>query len=242
VLREIGKPARVGLLIPDPVVKVSLLQFDRLPERRDELDQLIRWQMRKAAPFPIDDAQLGWAPAASANGSHSVVVTMARRESIEEFESVCSANGARAGIVDISTFNLINAVLAGQQPPSADWLLVNVSDDYTSIAVLRGPHLRFFRTRPGDEDVSVGDLVHQTAMYYEDRLEGRGLERLVFSLESRSADRTTIAAELRRSLERRIQAPIEGLDEQTIDGVADPTHSRAVLPLLGLLVRERVAA
>jgi Tfp pilus assembly PilM family ATPase len=50
------RPRRVALVVPDLVGKVSLVRFDQTPARRDDLDQLIRWQMKKSTPFPIDDA------------------------------------------------------------------------------------------------------------------------------------------------------------------------------------------
>ena len=53
-----GRPRRVGLVIPDPVAKVSLVRFEQVPARRAGLDQLVRWQVQKAAPFPIDEAQV----------------------------------------------------------------------------------------------------------------------------------------------------------------------------------------
>src|SRR5690242_10270614 len=53
VLGRVGRPARIGLVLPDPVAKVSLLRFDQVPPRAQDLDALIRWQLRKAAPFPI---------------------------------------------------------------------------------------------------------------------------------------------------------------------------------------------
>ena len=58
VLDRIGRPARVGLIIPDIVAKVSLVRFEQVPERARDLDQLVRWQVRKAAPFPIEEAQV----------------------------------------------------------------------------------------------------------------------------------------------------------------------------------------
>ena len=52
---------RVALVIPDTTAKVSLLRFEQVPAGRDDLDQLIRWQLRKAAPFPVDDATVTYA-------------------------------------------------------------------------------------------------------------------------------------------------------------------------------------
>src|SRR6476620_11753223 len=42
-----ARPRRVALVIPDTAAKVSLLRFEKVPAASD-LDQLLRWQMRKA--------------------------------------------------------------------------------------------------------------------------------------------------------------------------------------------------
>src|SRR5258707_109685 len=45
VLSAVGSPRRVGLIIPDPVAKVSLVKFQQVPARVQDLDQLIQWQV-----------------------------------------------------------------------------------------------------------------------------------------------------------------------------------------------------
>src|SRR5205085_11806761 len=40
------RPRRVALVIPDTAAKLSLLRFEKIPAAPD-LDQLIRWQVRK---------------------------------------------------------------------------------------------------------------------------------------------------------------------------------------------------
>ena len=44
--------------------------------------------------------------------------------------------------------------------------------EYGTLAILRGRDLIFFRNRAEGSDETLADLVHQTAMYYEDRLGG----------------------------------------------------------------------
>ena len=44
--------------LPDTVGKLSLVRFEKVPAKAQDLDQLIRWQVRKAAPFKIEDAQV----------------------------------------------------------------------------------------------------------------------------------------------------------------------------------------
>ena len=50
-----------------------------------------------------------------------------------------------------------------------------------TLAILRGPHLIFFRNRAAETDGTLADLVHQTAMYYEDRLSGGGFARVLLA-------------------------------------------------------------
>ncbi len=156
-----GRPRRVGLVIPDPVAKVSLVRFEQVPPRSQDLDQLVRWQVRKRAPFSVDEAQLSYLPGARTSDGQDFVVSIARRDIVEGYEGVCAEIGAHAGIVDLSTFNVINAVIAGSEPPARDWLLVNVAADYASIAIVRGQDLIFFRNRTSDADGTLADLVHQ---------------------------------------------------------------------------------
>ena len=75
---------------------------------------MIRWQVRKAAPFRIEDAQVSWIEAAPATdgGGREYLVLVARRDIVESYERACDAAGVQAGIVDIVSTNLVNAVLA----------------------------------------------------------------------------------------------------------------------------------
>ncbi|HET6958627.1 MAG TPA: hypothetical protein VFI56_18640, partial [Vicinamibacterales bacterium] len=200
LLEKMGRPRRIGLILPDVVGKVSLVRFEQLPARSQDLDQLVRWQVRKSAPFGIDDAQVSYVPGLSAADGHEFVVTLAKRAIIEEYEQLCAAAGAHAGLVDLTTLNVINAVLAGSGAPTGDWLLVNIAADYTSIALLRGPALIFFRNRSAETDGTLADLVHQSAMYYEDRLKGGGFSRVIVSgAAAAGGQQSSDVDELRRS-------------------------------------------
>jgi Tfp pilus assembly PilM family ATPase len=242
VLDTVGRPRRVGLIVPDVIAKVSLIRFEQVPARASDLDQLVRWQVRKAAPFPIEEAQVSYVPGFRADDGQEFVVSLARRSIIEEYEELCAEAGAHAGIVDLSTFNVINAVLAGPSAPHADWLLVNIAADYTSVALLRGANLIFFRNRTSDAEGTLIDLVHQTAMYYEDRLQGAGFSRAILSGAS--------AAEvdhLRRSVEERVKSPVDLIDPTGTAPLTDritaaPALLGTLAPLVGLLLRDRERA
>lgn len=240
-----SRPRRVALVIPDTAAKVSLLRFDKVPPSTADLDQLIHWQMRKAAPFKHDDGQLSWAPGAPLpGGGREYLVTLARRDIVDSYMQACSEAGAAAGVVDIASLNLINAAIAAGTDSSADWLVVNVAPDYVTLAIVRNKDLIFFRTRQLEQEGDLADIVHQTAMYYEDRLGGGRFGRVLLS--GAAARGAEIGERLRRGLEERIGAKVEALDFRATAPMRDRITAGVdvldtLAPAVGVVLRERVA-
>jgi Tfp pilus assembly PilM family ATPase len=236
------RPARVALVIPDLATKVSLVKFEQLPGKRDDLDQLVRWQVRKSAPFPIEEACVSYTAGARDAGGGEFIVVMARQSIIEEYENVCSSAGVYAGLVDLSTFSVANLFL-GPAAPSGDWLVVYVRPQYTSIAIFRGQDLIFFRNRPEGEEEPLADLVHQTTMYYQDRLAGVGFSRVLIGGAGRMAGALDHA---RRTVEERLGMAIEPIDPTRVATLPDrisvtPDLMDVLAPLAGILMRTRQA-
>ncbi len=221
--RITGRVTRAALVVPDTAAKVSLIRFDNVPANAADLMELVRWQVRKTAPFPIEQATVSYTPGIKpAEGGQEFVVTVARADLIAQYEEACSRAGVHAGLVDTATFSIINGVLAGSAAPSGDWLLVHASASYTTLAVLRGADLIFFRNREEESEGTLADVVHQTAMYYEDRLKGSGFTRVMLVGGAGEA--------VRRSLEQRLAVRIE------------PLQQPELASLIGILTRERKAA
>jgi type IV pilus assembly protein PilM len=239
------RPRRIALVIPDTAAKVSLLRFEKIPPAND-LDQLIRWQMRKAAPFKPEDAQISWVAAAPVpGGGREYLVTLGRRDIVESYMKVCAEAGADAGLVDLASLNLINAVLAsGSTAAAGDWLVVHVAPDYATLTIVRNKDVIFFRTRQLEAEGDLADLVHQTAMYHEDRLGGAQFARVVLS--GASARGPELGERLRRGLEERMGAKVEPLDFRATTPMRDrisagPELLDTLAPALGVVLRERVA-
>jgi Tfp pilus assembly PilM family ATPase len=253
LLRAGARSRRIGLVVPDSLAKVSLLRFEKVPARADDLEQLIRWQVRKTAPFRIEDAQVAHTPGLTLpDGGREFVVALARRDIIAEYEDVANAAGAHAGIVDLATFNLINVVLASanggqarriESGPSTDWLLVHVTPDYSTIAIVRQSDLVFFRNRRID-DGDLADMAHQTSMYYQDRLGGSGFARIVLAGATSGGGTWSLgeAEQVRRTLEVRLGARVEAIDPRAAATLRDritasPELLDSLASPLGLLLR-----
>jgi Tfp pilus assembly PilM family ATPase len=259
-LSAVGRPRRVALVVPDAAAKVSLLRLEQVPSRAEDLDQLVRWQMKKSAPFPIEEAQVSITRGSSPpEGGVEFVVTVIRRDIALEYEAVCRQAGAHAGIVDLATFNLVNLVLLGERadgeagetmadaplaPAAAvvglrDWMLVNMAAGSTSIAIVRGADLIFFRNRATDQGGDLADQVHQARMYYEDRLGGEGLARVLLT---GAVGRERLLTAL-RDLEGRLERPVESLDVRKAATLTDrislaPELVGALAAPVGLVLRE----
>jgi type IV pilus assembly protein PilM len=233
---------RVALVIPDLAAKVSLVRFDTVPARREDLDQLVRWQVKKASPFPIEDAVVTWTAAARhSDGSAEFLVVSARRDIVAEYEAVCEQANLYAGLVDLSTLSIVNLILGGRDVPQVDWLVVHLRPDYTSIVIMRGEQVIFFRNRPEGDQTSIADLVHQTAMYYEDRLQGQRFARVFLGGTGRVGGAVDLA---RKNLEERLGVSVERIDPSqsavlTDRIVASPDLMDVLGPLVGMAFRTR---
>ena len=71
--------------------------------------------------------------------------------------------------------------MAAPAAPTGDWLMVHAMRDEATMAILRGPNLVFFRNHVAEGENSLADMVHQTAMYYEDRLSGTGFSHVLLA-------------------------------------------------------------
>jgi Tfp pilus assembly PilM family ATPase len=243
MFERIGQhPRRVALAVPDPIGKVSLLRFEKVPARAEDLDQLIRFQVRKAAPFRVEDAQIAHSPGAALDGGgREFVVVVTRRDVVREYEAACEAAGAHAGLVDLASLNVINAALAGHERPSGDWLLVHVTSHCATMVILRGGDLIFYRSRGEEAEGNLAGLVHQTAMYYEDRLGGTAFSRVVLVGAAAAYAGMESGDWLRRNLEERLRTDVQIMRP---DGVrfadrigVDQALFDLYSPLIGLLQR-----
>jgi Tfp pilus assembly PilM family ATPase len=239
-----GTPSRVSLVVPDTVAKVSLLKLDKVPAKAADLHEIVRWQIKKTSPFPIEQGVLSISPGArGADGASEFVVALSRADVIHQYEQACLMAGAHAGLVDLSTFGVINSILSSSAAPTGDWLLVHVTGNYFTLAVMRDGALLFFRNR-SEEEGTLADLIHQTAMYYEDRLSGAGFQRVLIA---GAAQLPGGADSVRRGLEERLRVAVEPVDPRTAAALQDRIGASAELldvlaPLVGILMRERKAA
>ena len=207
------RPRHVALVIPDLAAAVSLVTLARIPSRTDELERLIRWHVRRSVPFSPDEARVGYsAGQRAAGGGQTYVTVVSRRDVVREYESVCEEVGPRVGLVDVASFGVVNLALERHSTIEGDWLVVHLRPEYVSLTILRGEDLLFFRTRGGRDLDALVDGIHQSAMYFQDRLEGHELSRVFLTGTGATSDGFDRA---RRILDERLCVVVEPLNAST---------------------------
>ncbi len=83
---EIG-PGRVGLSVPNEIVKISIQKFEELPSSRRAIEKMIAWHTEKTLHFPSDSTQIAYHHLESGQGDNGLMlVTVAVKSIIQEYE------------------------------------------------------------------------------------------------------------------------------------------------------------
>jgi Tfp pilus assembly PilM family ATPase len=168
--------SRVALVLPDPVARLALLPASEVAaKRRGQIEELIRFRLRKAVPFDVRDARIAFAGGGS-RSADSVVVAAMFRPVLESYEQACRDVGVHPGLVELSGLALLNAAY-GARPP-ADRLLVNWDEGYVTLLLARGEWPILLRTLAGEAAASEEEVTREVAntlLYYRERLGGTTL-------------------------------------------------------------------
>ncbi len=181
------RPGRVSLVVPDNLAKIALLTLPEKPPSRRQLEEIVRFKVRRSVPFRLEDAALSYQVLPGPGKSVHILVALLRKGVVEQYERVLGAAGARVGLFDLCTPNLLNLCRAELQTAAAaggDVALLNCTRTYFSLLIVRGEQLIFYRCKSfgvGDNGAKQvnGALVRELAgslSYYQEKLSGAGIQ------------------------------------------------------------------
>jgi len=162
-----GRGHDVIAVLPDSAVRVTLLDFDSLPERRSEADAAVRFRLRKSLPFEIEKAALSFDAQKTTIGLR-VAASIVLRSVLEEYESAFRAAGCSPGVVLPSSLGALGAV-TDERPT----MLLKIAQDSTAIAIVRDGQLLLFRILEGAETGAlnaerIADDIYPSLVYFQD--------------------------------------------------------------------------
>ena len=164
-------------VIPDAAVRIVLLDFEELPERRQDADSVVRFRLKKSLSFEVDNAALSYDVRRS-NGTIKVIAAVAPAGVREEYESLFRDAGFSPGVVLPSMLASLGAVEA-----TAPTLALRVDLSSTSVAIVQGEDLLLYRTLENAhggrlDAAALADDIYSSLVFFQDNY-GMKVERIL---------------------------------------------------------------
>ncbi len=173
-----GRGQDVVAVIPDSAARVTLLDFDSLPDNHREAEAAVRFRLRKSLPFDIEKAALSFDAQHTPQGLH-VLTTIVLRSVLEEYEEAFRSAGCSPGVVLPSSLAALGAV-DGDIPS----MMLKLSSDTTSVAVVKDGQLLLFRSLEGSAGTPtvqrMADDIYPSLVYFQDNY-GSSVQELLVS-------------------------------------------------------------
>jgi type IV pilus assembly protein PilM len=200
-----GERQIVSLLVPDPAIRVFILQFESFPRRIEEALPMLRWRLKKSLPFDADEAAISWMRQLGHGGKIEVVAAVARQKIIREYESAVEDCGAVPGVVQSSTLATLPMV-----EDTASTLLARLSGRHLAAVIVRGQTICVYRLTEIGREIpltprAVFDEIYPAIAFYQDSWGGK-VERV------RMAGFGTAENEMRDLLMRELNCSAELLE------------------------------
>ncbi len=164
----------------------ALLRDLELPASApDELVSMVRFQVEREMPLPLDQIRYSYVETGRADGKVRVQVVAVPRDVLEPAMAAVEGAGIKVAGVYVSTFGLLCLWTDGE--PAA---LVEVAAGEAEILVVDGGRMEFSHTAPlpgGATPEAVADEVDRTLSTYNSRA-GREVRKVVLAGEGARAD------------------------------------------------------
>ncbi len=160
----------ITLIIPDTSARVFVLDFDSLPAKASDALPVLRFRLRKVAPFDVEESAISYQVLSQEKHSVKVLATIMPLAILQEYESAVREAGYEPGAVLPSALAALAA--ADVVEPI---LAVNLTSTSLTTAITSGNDLLLYRTLdlPAEREsrfVEVQRGVAVAMAYYEDRL------------------------------------------------------------------------
>jgi type IV pilus assembly protein PilM len=169
-LDEVAGHARdVVTILPDAAARVVLLDFETLPEKREEAEAVVRFRLKKSLPFDVEKARLSYqVQSGSSSKELKVIAAVALASVLDEYETAFRDSGYVPGVVLPSMLAALGAVDAARPT-----LVVKVAPLTTSIAIMERQQLLLFRTLENARGLSItgeqlAEDVYPSVVFFQD--------------------------------------------------------------------------
>lgn len=198
---ETGRWDKVSLLLADSWFRMNLIDLQSVPERPNELAEVIRWSLRRT--MPIDPSGLRLAFEVLSRQPAKVLAVSAVEATIAGVEKQFEANGIEVVLIEPAGLNLWNAITTREAATSRDRVFFYIRRHDFTTAVFRGAQPLFIRSRNLAGDRSLEQEIRLSATYLRDTLQAGSIENCYVAGNGIGSELTdTIASEFSAPVRR----------------------------------------
>lgn len=168
-LEQISPPSRdVTLVLPDSTARVFILDFESLPDDTGEIQEILRFRLRKVIPFDVENAKISYQMLPSSQSKRRALVAVIPGSILAEYEEAVHAAGYDPGSVLPSGLAGLAAITS-----SEPMLLAFVAERSVITSIIHSNDILLYRTHELSVDPALRstELRHDIAVaaaYFED--------------------------------------------------------------------------
>lgn len=158
------------LIVPDAAVRVLLLDFDSLPQKAQDALPIVRFRLRKLAPFDVETAAVSYQVMRQDREQTRALVTVMPAATRAEYEGAVRAAGYEPGVLLSSTLASLSALRSDEAA-----LAVNRSGLTLTTAITHGDELLLHRTlelpaTDASQRDELAQAISVASAYFEDTM------------------------------------------------------------------------
>ena len=175
----------LAVLLPDVAARISMMALEQLPARREEVQALLRWRLKKTVPFEVAQAALAYQTVGDSPQGRELLVAVSPEAVVRQYEVELESLGYRPGFVTLSSLAAIGLLPSAGAGAGADrgTMLLRSAGRLSTILVTGSGRLHMFRSSdlPAEEQArSLEEILadaYSSAVYFQDNF-GETLERI----------------------------------------------------------------
>lgn len=160
----------IAVAMPDDSVKFSFLEFEDIPKDREKVVELIKWNLKKTLPFPVDEAVVDFqiidAPSEK-NPSYKLAIILMRKPVLDQYERLLNACNLTPAVIlpsSLAVYNLYHDLL----PKDKSCCLITASKKRINIICIRDRRPFFQRSKEVDDERRGISEILASLNYYQD--------------------------------------------------------------------------
>lgn len=244
------KKRRLSLILPDIIAKVSLFDFEKLPSKKEEITELVKWKLKKAMPFDTEEATIVFKKLSSVDGADAktaLLVAVIKSDILAQYERIFRDLEFNTGLIDLSSLNLVNLCLLlnpGLATDAANHLILNVAENYYTVNIIKRGKMVFYRAKAVRDTETVFEknfiqVIEKdfmpTILYFQERMKGGEIKKIMLRNYHFQGGALKTFIEDRYNIPAAYIEPAKVVKERA-DAALDPGDFQKMAPLIGAIL------